>query len=110
VILKGETLDNAFETVKKMRGIWAVKKKWKNYDPQSRTLDAVIGDANWKIISRAAGYRNDLVHGSEHKSQKVYARHRKDLLKAVDDIRERLGAEYRYSGWKGMRDHNGNRL
>lgn len=108
VIRNGTTPDDAFQATQELRGIWKVKKAWKKYDPEGRSLDGVIGEANWDVVKTAAKYRNALVHGSEHQAQKVYSRHRRKLLKTLDDIRNKFSAEYGYSGWKNMRDSDGN--
>jgi len=109
VIWKGNTPANAFKTVEDLRGIWAVKKAWKKYDPKARSLKDIIGNKNWGVVKAAAEYRNALVHGSEHQAQKVYSRHRRKLLAALDDIKKRFAAEYGYTGWKNVRDNAGNR-
>ncbi len=108
VIWKGRTAGDAFETVKKLKGIWAVKKTWNKYDIKGRSLEVVIGNANWGVLKDAADYRNDLVHGSGHQAQKVYRKQLPPLLAALDDIKSKLSTEYGYSGWKGMKDRAGN--
>ena len=108
VLWNGAVPADAFATVELLKGIWKVKKAWQHYDPNNRSLEENVGNTNWDVVAAGAKYRNALVHGRKHQAQKVYSRHRKKLLTALDDITSRFSTEYGYSGWKKMRHSAGN--
>ncbi len=108
IIRTGRSKTDAVESVKKLMGIWAVKKAWKNYDPKNRDLEIVIGQPNWETIKGSACLRNVLIHGSGNEDQRLYKRKLPALIQTLDDISGIFSREYHYSGWKGMKDNAGN--
>ncbi|HBM16795.1 MAG TPA: hypothetical protein DD381_10695 [Lentisphaeria bacterium] len=110
MIRSGMTLADAVVAMKKLKGIWAVKNAWHKYDPANRDLEAVIGKAHWDVIADSATKRNDLVHGSGNEGQRVYSQVLTPLIASLDQIRQTFTGEYKYAGWRGMKDAAGNPL
>lgn len=110
VILSGNSPKDAFDKVQSLRGLHSVRDNWKKHDVNGKKLEDVIGKENWEMIKVAAKLRNELVHGSGHQAQKVYKKQLPKLLAVVDDIMKSFSAEYKYSGWKGIRDSAGNKI
>jgi hypothetical protein len=110
VILKGSPHADAFETVKTLRGLHAVRDTWKKYDAKKQTLESVIGADAWAQIKEAAKLRNELVHGSGYQAEKVYRKLNPALLKCLDSVVTAFTKEYGYAGWRGMRDATGKKI
>jgi hypothetical protein len=110
VIWKGMTFSDALKVVEAMNGVWKVKNAWPCYDPKNRILENIIGKPNWDIIADAGAKRNRLVHGSGNEGQRVYSKALSPLIAALDEIKEKFAAEYKYYGWRGMKDIAGNRV
>lgn len=111
MIRHGMTPAAAFETSNdKLSGLWKVRNAWKEYDPKKRQLEAVIGTDAWQTIKDAAKLRNELVHGSGYKAEKIYSQNHANLLKALDVVHSQFKSEYSYSGWRGMKDSAGNKI
>jgi len=108
MIRTGMTSTDAVGEMKKLYGIWAVKKAWRKYDPHKRDLESVIGTTNWEVLKDSATWRNDLVHGAGNEGQRFYKKALPPLVTTLDSIRNVFSSEYRYSGWKGMKDNAGN--
>src|SRR5260221_7568095 len=49
-----------FDTIKGLNGI---KEHWVLFDPQHRTLTALLPSVHWKAVQDAATMRNKMVHG-----------------------------------------------
>ena len=110
VVSAGFTTEEAFRIVKEMSGVERVGQNWRRYDPHGRTLVAVIGNATWQIVQQSATRRNELVHGSDHRSELSYKRQMRRLLQALDGIKDSLDATYGYSGWRGMQTRDATAL
>jgi hypothetical protein len=110
MIRSGQSKADAVDLMKKLKGIWAVKRAWRKYDPARRDLETVVGNADWSVIADSADKRNDLVHGSGNEGQRFYSGALPPLITTLDDIRSRFSAEYNYAGWQGMKDSAGNRV
>jgi hypothetical protein len=99
VVSAGFTSNDAFRVVQKMNGLMAVKEAWSLYDPKSRTLVQVIGNATWQQLQEAAKIRNDMVHGMRTYSQGTCKRRVHELLAAIDTMKEQLKTAYEFDGW-----------
>ena len=104
VISTGYPTDNAKEILDNIRGLHALKDQWERYDPQFRPLNQIIGNETWQVIAESATLRNGLIHGAEHRSQKVYRQQAEELIDALREIRSVFTNEYGYAGWKGLQD------
>lgn len=117
MILKGSgmTFEDAVQHMTKapktkLKGFWAIKNAWKNWDAAGRDLEIVIGSANWKTITDAAEKRNALVHGYGRLAENIYKKELPRLLSALDDVVRIFSAEYKYHGWNGMKDKAGKKI
>jgi len=99
VVSAGFTSNDAFRIVQKMNGLMAVKKAWSLYDPKRRALVQVIGNHTWQQLQEAAKIRNDMVHGMRTHSQGTCKRRARELIDAIDTMKEQLKAAYEFDGW-----------
>lgn len=106
MVSAGFTTEQAIEVCRNIRGLDIIKKHWKYYDPNNRSLTDIIDNVDWEVIKAAAQMRNELVHGMSHKSQKRYKTEIPKLLDALDNVRRKFGDTYGYSGWRKFKNRN----
>jgi hypothetical protein len=100
----------AEKIVEGFRGLDAIKKGWELYDPQHRTLPAIVGAADWETFHTAATMRNKMVHGERVYDLAHCQRQANDALAALDRLKATLDREYGYSGWERLRVRKVSRL
>jgi len=99
VVSSGFTSRIADKVMGGIRGLEAIKNAWEIYDPLHRKLAELLPAGDWEVIKKAAGMRNEIVHGAkvyEAKSCKIPAT---SVIKALKSIKKYFNAEYGYCGW-----------
>jgi hypothetical protein len=99
VVSAGFISKHATEIVRNIRGLQEIGHQWHLYDPQHRTLVAVIGNSDWQIFTEAAKMRNDMIHGKSVYTSVMCIKHAKAVLAALERMKAKFDQEYGYSGW-----------
>lgn len=110
VVSAGFRSTMAEKIVKDLRGLDAIKKAWQLYDPEHRTLPAIVGNAEWTIFQEAARMRNKLVHGERVYKLADCQQQAADALAALNRVKATLDREYSYSGWDKLKVRKKSRL
>lgn len=92
----------ANKIIKRLNGIYQLIDAWEIYDPHHRKLSEIIDVNDIKTIKEAAQKRNKLIHGERVFNLEVYKKETKEVLNALNRIKNKFDNEYNYSGWTNI--------
>ena len=110
VVSSGFKSTIADKIVIQSNGLDRLIKNWEIYDPNHRKFSTLISNGEIKTIKEAASMRNKLIHGEKVFSLEIYKKETKNVLNALEKIKNSFEKEYGYSGWETAKGRKNSKL
>ena len=100
---KLSTMDAAAQKINSLSSITKLGDKWKKHEPNSKSLETVIGKTAFAVLCDAYKMRCARFHGESHPSTRKIRKKARQLRTVIEESHKKCGNAYGFSGWKHKR-------